>query len=130
MLHNLPRERQRVFGDGPINSMKTTFIEMRRRLAAKLQNSGLLKISFHTFRHWKATMEYYKTRDILHVMDLLGHKNIRSTLIYTQLIKFEKEDEFYSSTAKTTEEAKKLREDGFEYVCTTPEDTVLFRKRK
>jgi hypothetical protein len=29
------------------------------------------------FRHWKATMEYHKTKDILHVMRLLGHKNIK-----------------------------------------------------
>jgi len=75
-------------------------------------------------------MEYAKTRDILHVMQLLGHKNIKNTLIYTQLIKFKKEDEFYSATAKTTKEAEKLVEDGFEYVCTTPEDIMLFRKRK
>jgi len=75
-------------------------------------------------------MEYAKTRDILHVMQLLGHKNIKNTLIYTQLIKFKKEGEFYSATAKTTKEAEKLVEDGFEYVCTTPEDIMLFRKRK
>jgi len=75
-------------------------------------------------------MEYAKTRDILHVMQLLGHKNIRNTLIYTQLIKLKTEDEFHSATAKTTEEAKQLIDDGFEYVCTTPEDVMLFRKRK
>jgi len=51
-------------------------------------------------------------------------------LIYTQLIKLKKEDEFYSATAKTTKEAKQLIDDGFEYVCTTPEDVMLFRKRK
>jgi hypothetical protein len=35
-----------------------------------------------------------------------------------------------SSTAKTTEEAKELVEAGFEYICTTPQDVMLFRKRK
>jgi hypothetical protein len=40
------------------------------------------------------------------------------------------EDEFYLATAKTTKEAEKLVEDGFEYVCTTPEDIMLFRKRR
>jgi len=34
------------------------------------------------------------------------------------------------SIAKTTEEARKLSEDGFDYVCTTPEDIMLFKKRK
>src|SRR3989337_3633416 len=47
MLYNLPKESQKVFGDGPINSMKTTFLKTRKRLTAKLQNHRLLKISFH-----------------------------------------------------------------------------------
>jgi len=51
-------------------------------------------------------------------MQLLGHRNIKNTLFYTQLTTFEKEDEFHSASAKTTEEVKQLVEDGFEYVCT------------
>jgi len=39
-------------------------------------------------------------------------------------------DEYNSSTAKTTEEAKERVEAGFEYICTTPQDVMLFRKRK
>jgi len=74
-------------------------------------------------------MEYHKTKDILHVKQLLGHRNINSTLIYTQLINFEK-DEYHSATAKTVEEARQLIESGFEYVCTTPENIMLFRNRK
>ena len=73
---------------------------------------------------------YHKTRDILHTMEFLEHKNIKNTLIYTQLVKFQESDEFYGSTAKTTEEAKKLVEDGFDYVCMTLEGLMLFRKRK
>jgi site-specific recombinase XerC len=30
-------------------------------------------------------MEYHKTRDIIHVMQILGHKNIKNTLVYVQL---------------------------------------------
>jgi len=74
-------------------------------------------------------MEYAKTKDILHVMRLLGHKNINNTLIYTQLIDFES-DEYHSAGACNVEEARKLIEAGFEYVCTTPENIMLFRKRK
>jgi hypothetical protein len=39
-------------------------------------------------------------------------------------------DEWHSAIAKTTEEAKKLVEARFEYICTTPEETMLFRKRR
>jgi hypothetical protein len=73
-------------------------------------------------------MEYHKTRDILHVMSLLGHRNIESTLVYTHLISFES-DGFHSAVADTVEEARKLLEQGFEYVC-PKDDIMLFRKRK
>jgi hypothetical protein len=51
-------------------------------------------------------MEYHKTKDILHVMKRLGHKQIENTLIYTQLIQYEN-DEYHSAVAETTEEARK-----------------------
>ena len=61
-------------------------------------------------------------------MKLLGHRNIQNTLLYTQLINFES-DEFHSATAKTVQDAQKLIEAGFEYVCEFDEIRV-FRKRK
>lgn len=73
-------------------------------------------------------MEYHRTKDILHVMRLLGHKNIANTLIYTQLVEFES-DEYCSAVANNVDEAKKLIEAGFEYVC-SHKDEMLFRKRK
>jgi hypothetical protein len=74
-------------------------------------------------------MEYTKTKDILHVKQLLGHRNINSTLVYTQLTNFES-NEYHSATAKATAEAQALVEAGFEFVCVTPENVMLFRKRK
>jgi hypothetical protein len=61
-------------------------------------------------------------------MDLLGHKNLDSVMVYTHMVGTQS-DEYYSAVAKTTEEARKLSEDGFDYVCTTPEG-MLFKKRK
>lgn len=60
---------------------------------------------------------------------MLEDKSIANTLIYTQLIEFEDDDEYCSATANNVEEAKKLIEAGFEYVCNHNE-TMLFRKRK
>ena len=105
------------------------FNAQRKRSAEKLGNPRLLKIHFHTLRHWKATMEYHRTKDILYVMKLLGHKNIANTLIYTQLIEFEGDDKYYSAVAQNLEEAQKLIEIGFEYVC-DHENMMLFGKRK
>jgi hypothetical protein len=62
-------------------------------------------------------------------MRLLGHRNINNTLIYTQLIKIEDDDEYVSKVAKTIDEARKLVEAGFEYICAI-EEARLFRKRK
>jgi integrase len=128
MLQALPRRDMRVFGGYPIRGFARGFQRTRKLLAKKLGNPRLLQISFHTFRHWKATIEYAKTKDILHVMKLLGHKNIKNTLIYTQLIDF-KEDEWICKAAENVEEAKQLIEAGFEYVNTI-NGVHLYRKRK
>ena len=64
-----------------------------------MQNPRFNRISFHTFRHWKATTEYHKTKDILHVKELLGHKSIKNTLIYTHLVDFEEDNTFIVKVA-------------------------------
>jgi integrase len=127
MLNLLPKKTDKVFHGYPI-SWRTSFLRTRKKLAFKLQNPRLRQIHFHTLRHWKATMEYHKTNSLLHVRQMLGHKNIQNTMIYTQLIEFENDD-YHSATANNVEDAKKLIEAGFEYVCTHNE-TMLFRKRK
>jgi len=73
-------------------------------------------------------MEYHKTKDILHVMRILGHKNIKNTLIYTQLVTFENEG-FICKAAANIKEATELIESGFDYVCEMA-NVKLFRKRK
>jgi integrase len=129
MLNTLPKVNDYVFGNVNLISFRGNYNGQRKRLAEKLQNPRLNKITFHTFRHWKATMEYAKTKDILHVRQLLGHKKLDNTLIYTQLLTFDPVDNYVCRAAKTVEEAKALIEAGFEYVCEM-EDFKLFRKRK
>jgi integrase len=128
MLDNLPRENEHIFGLMKGKDAASYFYSLRKRLACKLQNPRMNSIHLHTFRHWNATMEYHKTKDILHVMKRLGHKRIENTLLYTQLVQFES-DEYHSATAENLNDAKKLIEGGFEYVCTY-QDTMLFKKRK
>lgn len=134
MLDALPRKSLRTFGDGPINSIKTTFMKARRRLAAKLQNPRLLQIHFHTLRHWKATTEYHRTKDPLHVMQFLGHKKLDSTLLYVQLEErlFKTDDDnFTCKVAHNVGEATAIIEVGFEYVTGEYTDGgKIFRKRK
>ncbi|MEM2518515.1 MAG: site-specific integrase, partial [Candidatus Bathyarchaeia archaeon] len=129
-LSQLPKNSEYIFHHYKrLNNLRRSFERYRNRAAFKLGNPRLLQITFHTLRHWKATMEYAKTKDILHVMQLLGHKNIKNTLIYTQLVKNVREEEYICKVAKTPSEIQELIEAGFEYVCAR-DDVLFFRKRK
>lgn len=90
----------------------------------------MLRIAFHTFRRWKGTIEY-RTKDILHVVQLLGHKNVRNTLLYVQLAEelFKDEQDYILKVAKTEAEICSLIEGGFEYVCEF-EGHKIFKKKK
>ena len=74
-------------------------------------------------------MEYHRTKDILYVKQLLGHKNIKNTLVYTHLVGFEEDDSFIMKIASNLEEFTELLESGFEYVSDYEGRKVL-RKRK
>ena len=129
MLHITSQNTDHVFNTGLLKHFANGFRQQRKRMTAKLNNPRILRISFKTLRHFKATMEYHKTKDILHVKQLLGHKNIKNTLVYTQLVNFH-DDEYVSKVATTSKQACHLLEAGFEYICTTPDALMLFRKRK
>lgn len=128
---NRVTDPNRIFAKD-LRTVRRVFEKQRRNLARKLQNPRLLQIHFHTFRHWKATMLYHQTKDILYVMRFLGHKSIKNTLIYIQLeeaIFKEEDDGFVCKAAGTAEDAKPLIEAGFSYVCEF-DGVKLFRRRK
>ena len=131
-MFSLPRQTEYVFKSNPKAKLKTLtrkFQKYKRQIAKELQNQRLNLISFLSLRHFKATMEYKRTKDILHVKELLGHVNIQNTLVYTHLVNLG-ETEYICKVAKNSFEAQQLIEAGFEYVCTTPEGLMLFRKPK
>ena len=99
MLKALPQDRTYVFRSGQFKHFAGNFRKQRRRIAAKFKNPRINRITFRTLRHFKATMEYHKTKDILHVMEVLGHKRIQNTLKYTHLVNF-KDDEYVCRVAK------------------------------
>ena len=73
-------------------------------------------------------MHYHQTKDILYVMNFLGHKNIKNTLTYTQLVN-PAEGEYVSKIVRTVNEARELVEAGFEYVYVI-DRTRIFKKPK
>jgi len=130
MLSSFPKQSEKIFNRYKnLNNLRRTFERQRNRTAYRLGNQRLRKITFHTLRHWKGSTEYHKTKDILHVMQVLGHKNIKNTLLYTQLLQVEKDDQFICKVAKEPKEIQDLIEQGFEFVCSS-DDFKFFRKRK
>ncbi len=129
MLNAMPKSSIFVFCTH-VRSIYGAFSRQRNKLSRTLQNPRIKQIHFHTLRHWKATMEYHRTRDILYVKHLLGHKRLENTEGYTHLIDFES-DEYCVSHAKTLKEENTLLETGFEFIRYSQEDKVaIYRKRK
>jgi len=108
--------------------VKENWIRLKNAVAKKLGEPELKSIRLYDLRHFVGSMTYYKTRDIVHVQRVLGHRNIKNTLRYIHLVNFDSE-EFIVKVAKTLDEACKLLEAGFEYV-TEMDGAKIFRKRK
>jgi integrase len=109
----------------------------RKRIATDQNNPRLLKITFHTFRHWKATTEYYRTLDVKHVQWMLGHRNSNSTDIYITLAKSiyqlgAKADEYTSKVTHSIEEETTLINSGEGWILhrAINETTCIYKKRK
>jgi integrase len=140
MLLALPRNSDYVFSPSgnkerlpkELEHFSRNFTKCRRRIALKLKNQRIQEISLRTFRHWKATMLYLKTKDILYVKEFLGHVNINNTLKYVHIANaiVKNEDSYSCKAVEDVNQAQQLIEQGFEYVATTPQEVMLFRKRK
>jgi integrase len=130
MLSALPKDVKttKMFSTRTLKSQRRLFNKNRRKIAKKLKNPRITQITFHTFRHWKATMEYHRTKDIIHVMKLLGHKNIKNTLVYTQLMD-DHNDRYIVKVSHNIDEDQQYLETGFEYV-TDRDGIKIYRKPK
>ena len=111
-------------------TLRSTFTRRREKLAKKLNNPRLLRIHFHTFRHFKATMEYARTLDLVRTQRKLGHRNIQSTLRYTHLIDFTK-GEYEVQRPKASKDEDELIEQGYQFVRYDEiEKRPIYRRRK
>jgi integrase len=106
MINNMPKTGEYIFNT-PADTIRTGFTRQRTRLTRILQNPKLKQIHLHTFRHWKATMEYHRTKNIKYVQQMLGHRKLENTDFYTQLLNFES-DEWHVAHATNLEEENKL----------------------
>jgi integrase len=118
-----------IFGTWNSETYSKWFRHYRNKTAQKLQDPAIKAIKLCDLRHFFATMTYHKTRDILFTKQQMGHRKIETTLIYTQLLQFDKDDNCTCKVAQNIEQATELIENGFEYV-TEMDGIKLFRKHK
>jgi integrase len=109
--------------------MREAWSKTKVKVAKKLQEPTLKNIRLYDLRHYYATTLYAKTRDILLVKQQLGHSQIETTMIYTQLLQFNEEEEYTCKTATNIKEATELLEHGFTYIQDI-DGIRLYRKRK
>jgi len=57
----------------------------RKRAYLNFRDQELLKIRLGDLRHWFATTEYLKSRDIFRLKYLMGNRDIKITLIYMHI---------------------------------------------
>jgi len=124
LLFSLPKGQETVF---PKSVKRTASFHNRMVTLAKIHdNPRFLKIHLHTFRHCKALREYHKTRDILHVMGILGHRNINTTYryvrLYNQIYKHQQQVKFVTKIASTKEQRCELINDSWDLVEKEGED--------
>jgi hypothetical protein len=77
-------------------------------------------------------MEYHKTKDIMHVKAMLGHKTVTSTEVYINLEQAlfnNQNSEWTTKVAHNETELCQLLENGYEYVTDYNTNKIL-RKRK
>jgi integrase len=130
-LNALPKTNEYIFGNTPLHGFRWSFDRQKTALSKKLQTPRLKQIHFHTFRHYYATRMYNETKSILEVQAKLGHKRIDSTMVYTHIVEFDEESQnYHHAIARNEQEAGELIDNGWTYILTTPQNIIMFRKRK
>ena len=76
-------------------------------------------------------MFYKETKNLPETQIRLGHRSMISTMVYTHVVDLGDENQnYYHATAKDDTESGELIDKNFNYVCSTPQGIMMFRKRK
>jgi integrase len=123
--------KQKIFGNWDSDNYGKSFRYYRNKVAKKLNEPAIRDIKLYNLRHFFATMLLRKCNNIVIVKEKLGHNNIKNTMIYAQVVDLLDENNFACEIAINVEQAKRLIENGYEYVTGEYDDGgKLFRKRK
>jgi integrase len=131
-LNLLPKVADRVFGNNKYYSIRNDFKSLTKRIAHKLNNPDIARITPHILRHYVGTNLQYATKDMMTVKYLLGHVNIQSTVRYVHLAKayFTEPTNFITKIANTDDEQIELMNQGFELCGLSVSKKPILRKPK
>ncbi len=103
--------------NGKSSNLSTNYRHYRNRIAEEYDMPELKQIQLYDFRRFKGSKEYHLTKSILHVKEILGHKDstLRTTLKYISL--FEDASTWIPIVCETEEEIKQAIQDDCILVC-------------
>jgi integrase len=105
------------------------FWRLKQTLAKKLNDPTILSIRLYDLRHYYITKQLRKCQNAEIVRHLVGHKRLDTTQKYLHLLS-DQSGEWTTEGTTDTKRAKELLDNDFTYQLTTPDGTMLFRKRK
>jgi len=111
-----------------VELLTLNWCRLRNSVAEKLGEPEIKQIRLYDLRHWRATIEYQRTKDIVHVQRFLGHRRITHTLRYIHLCDLDAQ-QYVVKVATNVEQSTEYLEAGFQFVAVI-EDKYVFRKRK
>lgn len=111
------------------NHFSEHYIRFRDRLADKLHDQTIRTVRLYDIRHAYATRQLLRTQNAETVRIIMGHKRLDTTQRYLHLLNLDNGEWAVEGTTDK-KRAQELLEADFTYQLTTPDGTMLFRKRK
>jgi integrase/predicted RNA-binding Zn-ribbon protein involved in translation (DUF1610 family) len=127
MLNSLKKRYGEYIFHPNSENARNNLVYLRQKLADKNKNPRFLQVHMHSFRHYFARKKLIETNNQPYVQYLLGHKNSASTDRYTKFKNFPLEGKYKSAIAVSVDDARRLVEDGWQFVCNV-DSHPLFRK--
>jgi integrase len=108
--------KNRIY-NGKSSNLSTNYRHYRNRIAEEYDMPELKQVQLYDFRRFKGSKTYHLTKSILHVKEILGHKDntLRTTLKYISL--FEDTSTWIPKVGETDEEIKQAIQDDCIFVC-------------
>ena len=114
------------------HAISQVWIDTKKRAAKKLSNPELLKIPLKNLRNYSASRVYLKSKNsFIAVMQHLRHRKYDTTAHYLRgFIATEENEGYETKMTKDENDVPTLQDNGYEYQFTTPQGTMVFKRRK